>query len=274
MRFIIIPMLYLHICSLAGQGACGRQTLCAGNEPASNSSSTYVWLWYWCAVCRSHWLTKQQRCRNPTWMMRWPRPFAHTLFEKLCLFALAVSCACPAGGRSRDVYRVRLGWCAGQEPAHAKSELLLFVSAVYRTGQAGYRSRDIDRIRPGWCAGQDPLRMQCLSRFYLRLLCIVQVKQAVDAGTLTESDLDGALARTLRMRFITGQFDPPAANPWASLPISTVNSREHRRLARQVVHKGGCSIVAGGAQWCVVHNGGRTGSKRRQVEKLLLFQIV
>lgn len=70
------------------------------------------------------------------------------------------------------------------------------------------------------------------------LLCCLQVKQAVEAGTLTESDLDGALANTLRMRFITGQFDPPAANPWASLPISTVNSREHRQLARQVVHKG------------------------------------
>lgn len=59
------------------------------------------------------------------------------------------------------------------------------------------------------------------------------------AGRLTEADLDAALTNTLRMRFLTGQFDPPSANPWAGLPVSTVNSKEHRKLARQVVHKGG-----------------------------------
>lgn len=67
---------------------------------------------------------------------------------------------------------------------------------------------------------------------------LAQVRQAVEAGTLTEPDLDAALTNTLRMRFITGQFDPPSANPWATLPVSTVNSKEHRKLARQVVHKG------------------------------------
>jgi beta-glucosidase-like glycosyl hydrolase len=65
-----------------------------------------------------------------------------------------------------------------------------------------------------------------------------QVREAVAAGTLTEADLDVALTNTLRMRFLTGQFDPPSTNPWASLPVSTVNNREHRKLARQVVHKG------------------------------------
>lgn len=65
-----------------------------------------------------------------------------------------------------------------------------------------------------------------------------QVREAVAAGRLTEADLDAALTNTLRMRFLTGQFDPPSANPWAGLPVSTVNSKEHRKLARQVVHKG------------------------------------
>jgi hypothetical protein len=66
----------------------------------------------------------------------------------------------------------------------------------------------------------------------------LQVREAVAAGTLTESDLDQALTKTLRMRFITGQFDPPSVNPWSKLTVETVNSKEHRRLARQVVHKG------------------------------------
>jgi hypothetical protein len=40
------------------------------------------------------------------------------------------------------------------------------------------------------------------------------------------------------MRFITGQFDTPRLNPWGELPISTVNGRMSRLLARNVVQKG------------------------------------
>jgi beta-glucosidase len=65
----------------------------------------------------------------------------------------------------------------------------------------------------------------------------------VAAGAVTEADLDKALRKTLEMRFITGQFDPPSANPWGSLPISTVNSDKHRALARNVVQRG--------EWWCV-----------------------
>jgi len=83
----------------------------------------------------------------------------------------------------------------------------------------------------------------CCCSLYLSVLLHTQVKEAVAAGTLTEADLDQALRKTLLMRFITGQFDPPAANPWSSLPVSTVNSKEHRKLARQVVQKGACNQV-------------------------------
>jgi beta-glucosidase-like glycosyl hydrolase len=105
-----------------------------------------------------------------------------------------------------------------------------------------FSPRECMRVIPRQCTqgnsrigGICQLSTLCVWRHSLR----PQVREAVAAGTLTEADLDVALTNTLRMRFLTGQFDPPSTNPWASLPVSTVNSREHRKLARQVVHKGG-----------------------------------
>jgi hypothetical protein len=66
----------------------------------------------------------------------------------------------------------------------------------------------------------------------------LQLKPAIEAGLLSTSDIDTAVNRTLAMRFITGQFDAPKLNPWADLPISTVNGRMSRLLARNVVQKG------------------------------------
>jgi hypothetical protein len=72
----------------------------------------------------------------------------------------------------------------------------------------------------------------------LRHFAALQLKPALAAGLLSPADIDTAVNRTLAMRFITGQFDTPRLNPWGELPISTVNGRMSRLLARNVVQKG------------------------------------
>jgi beta-glucosidase-like glycosyl hydrolase len=68
--------------------------------------------------------------------------------------------------------------------------------------------------------------------------CALQLKPALAAGLLSPADIDNAVNRTLAVRFVTGQFDAPRSNPWRELPISTVNGRMSRLLARNVVQKG------------------------------------
>jgi beta-glucosidase len=55
--------------------------------------------------------------------------------------------------------------------------------------------------------------------------------EAVERGLITEADIDRSLARTLATRFKLGMFDPPEMVPFASIPMSVVNSPKHRQLA-------------------------------------------
>src|SRR5215471_953343 len=58
-----------------------------------------------------------------------------------------------------------------------------------------------------------------------------QIPRAVAAGDVSESDVDRALGRVLAARFRLGMFDPASRNPYASIPMSAVDSPEHRELA-------------------------------------------
>jgi beta-glucosidase len=58
-----------------------------------------------------------------------------------------------------------------------------------------------------------------------------QIGRAVADGAISEADVDRALARVLSARFRLGMFDPPERNPYASIPVSEVDSPEHRKLA-------------------------------------------
>ncbi len=64
------------------------------------------------------------------------------------------------------------------------------------------------------------------------------VNRALQAKTLTQAALDEALSRSLAIRFKFGEFDPPEMLPWAALGPDTVNSQEHRQLAREAAIKG------------------------------------
>jgi beta-glucosidase len=54
---------------------------------------------------------------------------------------------------------------------------------------------------------------------------------AVKQGLLTEKDLDTALKRLMRARFLLGMFDPPETVKYARTPFTENDSEEHRTLA-------------------------------------------
>jgi beta-glucosidase len=62
---------------------------------------------------------------------------------------------------------------------------------------------------------------------------VVAVKQHL----VSEQLVDVAVKRLFRARFKLGMFDPPERVPYASIPISSNDSREHRRLAIEAARK-------------------------------------
>lgn len=56
---------------------------------------------------------------------------------------------------------------------------------------------------------------------------------AVKKGLVSEKTLDSSLAVLLRIRFRLGMFDPKQDNPYNSIPVSVINSPEHRALAKK-----------------------------------------
>ncbi len=64
-----------------------------------------------------------------------------------------------------------------------------------------------------------------------------QIAEAVRRGSLAEADVDRALGRVLTARFRLGMFDPPEKNPYASIPMSVVDSAEHRALALEAARE-------------------------------------
>ncbi|HSK96563.1 MAG TPA: glycoside hydrolase family 3 N-terminal domain-containing protein, partial [Euzebyales bacterium] len=62
---------------------------------------------------------------------------------------------------------------------------------------------------------------------------ITALREALDAGYLTEADIDASVSRALRIRFRLGEFDPPVLNPYADITPDVINSPEHQQLARE-----------------------------------------
>jgi beta-glucosidase len=54
---------------------------------------------------------------------------------------------------------------------------------------------------------------------------------AVHQGLIKESELDTALRRLFRARFKLGMFDPPSSFAYGQIPMSEVNSPEHRQFS-------------------------------------------
>jgi beta-glucosidase len=61
--------------------------------------------------------------------------------------------------------------------------------------------------------------------------------ESIERGLISEADIDRSLARTLATRFKLGIFDPQEQVPYSSIPLSVVNSPQHRALAYEAAVK-------------------------------------
>ena len=62
--------------------------------------------------------------------------------------------------------------------------------------------------------------------------------EAVKLGLIKEKEIDSQLSILLKTRFKLGLFDPMGANPYDTISLDVVNSKEHRELAKEVALKG------------------------------------
>jgi len=72
------------------------------------------------------------------------------------------------------------------------------------------------------------------------LTCGTEYRTLVDevrAGTISEAEIDRAVARLFVARFRLGMFDPPARVPYSKIRISANDSAAHRRLARDAAQE-------------------------------------
>ncbi|MEK5060002.1 beta-glucosidase [Paenibacillus sp. FSL H7-0326] len=63
------------------------------------------------------------------------------------------------------------------------------------------------------------------------------LREALEEGLLSESDLDVALRNTFRVRFRLGEFDPEEGNPYAAIDESVIMHPEHAKLSREAAGK-------------------------------------
>ncbi|MEN9382180.1 MAG: hypothetical protein RI940_1061 [Bacteroidota bacterium] len=61
--------------------------------------------------------------------------------------------------------------------------------------------------------------------------------QAVKKGLVTEQEIDNSLSILLRTKFKLGLFDPIGSTPFDNLAEASINSSEHRALARKVAQQ-------------------------------------
>lgn len=63
------------------------------------------------------------------------------------------------------------------------------------------------------------------------------IPAAVREGKLSETRLDDAVARVMRVRMRLGEFDPPADNPYSRISTNVICCPEHRQLALQAARE-------------------------------------
>jgi len=66
---------------------------------------------------------------------------------------------------------------------------------------------------------------------------LAYIRDAYDAGLITDADIDKAVKNILRVRFHTGEFDPNSMNPYANVPDSELCHPEHAALSLQAARE-------------------------------------
>jgi beta-glucosidase len=64
-----------------------------------------------------------------------------------------------------------------------------------------------------------------------------RITEALERGLLAESDVDTAVRRILALRFRLGEFDEPAANPYAGITEEVINCPAHQALACEAARR-------------------------------------
>jgi beta-glucosidase len=64
-----------------------------------------------------------------------------------------------------------------------------------------------------------------------------QLPNAVERGLVSEKEIDKHLMRVLVGRFDLGEMDNDSLVPWTKIPMSVVNSEEHKKLALQMAQE-------------------------------------
>lgn len=65
----------------------------------------------------------------------------------------------------------------------------------------------------------------------------LNLKEAVEKNLITEKEIDVSVKRLFTARFKLGMFDPPEIVPYANIPYSVVDSKEHKALALEAAQK-------------------------------------
>lgn len=60
---------------------------------------------------------------------------------------------------------------------------------------------------------------------------VLALQTAMEEGLITEEELNISVRRLLRLRFLTGDFDDSALNPYSKIPLSVLECKAHRDLA-------------------------------------------
>ncbi|KXX66850.1 glycoside hydrolase family 3 C-terminal domain-containing protein [Flammeovirga sp. SJP92] len=60
---------------------------------------------------------------------------------------------------------------------------------------------------------------------------VYALDDAINEGLMTEADLDKTVSRLLRLRFMTGDFDDPALNPYSKIPSTVLECEDHKKIA-------------------------------------------
>ncbi|MFZ2054038.1 MAG: glycoside hydrolase family 3 C-terminal domain-containing protein [Candidatus Aminicenantales bacterium] len=64
-----------------------------------------------------------------------------------------------------------------------------------------------------------------------------ELRKAVEAGLLSEADIDASVKRLFTARMKLGMFDPSKMVPYAGIPFEVINCEAHRRLALEAARK-------------------------------------
>ncbi len=95
------------------------------------------------------------------------------------------------------------------------------ISDFWRPGRHGVSKDAGDASAKAVRSGTD---VECGSNF-------ASLPEAINAGLITEEQLDSSVIRLLTARFEVGDFDSEEENPYKQIPTSVVESDEHKQLA-------------------------------------------